>query len=1167
MTMTHRVWLLSWSALSLALVAPGCGKQAKDFAGYPCDAGACAAGFVCRSDTDTCAPVIDLTCPGASCPATVQTGDPCAVALAFVPCLPGVDDCRGGCRTCEDGAWSDCSPCDPGACGPLDHVAEVGCDTEGGQLNCAIVACAPGFTDADGEVDNGCEEACVSTGAEMCDNIDNDCNGVVDDLGDTAIQASCAARFPSAANVDHWACAAGCVIDRCAAGFWDIAGGVANGCEYACTVTGDETCDGVDQDCDGAVDDVEPVALDGECRAVHAGAVNVEVWACVGGACAIGSCVSGWVSLSGDPADGCDTPCIVTVPPDEVCDGADNDCDGQTDPEDAGGCTTYHLDADGDGVGRAGDARCLCAPAGQHTSTANDDCDDEPDGCGAGCFPGNVAPDICDGENQDCDLELDEDPDVIWYADRDGDGFTNPADTQSSCGDPDGAGTTWLASPSAQADCDDDPAACGAGCFPGQVVADTCDGRDQDCDGKVDENPERDWFPDRDDDGYTQAVGIWFACVDPDGVGFRWLADATALDDCDDMLATCTCDTSAACNSDPGGGVCGCDPDCGWPCTCDTDLACQAACACDPDCSVTCACNVNPAACDYDCACDAACGAGCACDTSAACEAGCACDEDCYGCGASCNPGRLWYRDRDLDGFTGSETTISCLDPDGAGGEWRAAATAQADCDDDPGACGADCFPGQTWFWDADLDGYTSAANTVTSCLDPDGAGLEYLLDASATADCHNGIPTCTTNCTTDTDGDAWRGNASVDCVEQFCGTDPANDTSICLRITQSTGTNQPSFAQAITDDNFAAATQDFILIDANLTLDLDADPPNFNSANTVVRQAANTTVDISISSNNNDRTAFDIAASGVQLRGLRLAITETGNNIRGVRVYKGSNPVLTGVVIDGVRMRGTNRLGDGIYIDDRATQVTVRNNVIDVYRYRGIYVTGDNGGGDDSLFADNVVRGGTEGPGNERGGIVLRNVARVSLVGNVIAQSNHDGIQLTDADDVFVDHNTIANLTNASSDGLDVYGTAGSTNLCVRNNIFSEVTRDALAINAAGSSFNAAAACTGALTGGYGNDFFTSGSGALCGGTQCASCVCLPSTGFWELNVAGAFTTTALSAFTPADAGQFYCLGAAALIDVGDDLGYDRNGGQTGNFNGTAPDIGGREAGANGCP
>lgn len=140
-------------------------------------------------------------------------------------------------------------------------------------------------------------------------------------------------------------------------------------------------------------------------------------------------------------------------------------------------------------------------------------------------------PDICDGVNQDCDTELDEDPDIIWYHDADGDGFANHSDTQLACTDPDGPGTTWTAAAGAP-DCADVPTSdpnCngldGAACHPGLAGADGCDGADNDCDTQVDEDcdPRRIYWTDdtairsarRDGTGLTDVIT---GLVNPTGV-------------------------------------------------------------------------------------------------------------------------------------------------------------------------------------------------------------------------------------------------------------------------------------------------------------------------------------------------------------------------------------------------------------------------------------------------------------------------------------------------------------------------------------------------------------------------------------------------------------------------------------------------------------------------
>lgn len=112
------------------------------------------------------------------------------------------------------------------------------------------------------------------------------------------------------------------------------------------------------------------------------------------------------------------------------------------------------------------------------------DCDDNPDACGSNCFPGNTAADGCDGFDQECDGEIDEDPDVTWYEDTDGDGFGKSDVSQVTCNAPAGFASDG-------SDCDDDPDSCGAACSPGAdetLAAGNCaDGQDNDCDQMTDD--------------------------------------------------------------------------------------------------------------------------------------------------------------------------------------------------------------------------------------------------------------------------------------------------------------------------------------------------------------------------------------------------------------------------------------------------------------------------------------------------------------------------------------------------------------------------------------------------------------------------------------------------------------------------------------------------------
>jgi hypothetical protein len=143
-------------------------------------------------------------------------------------------------------------------------------------------------------------------------------------------------------------------------------------------------CDGVDNDCDGAVDE-EPDALwypdlDGD----GAGALGAQVPAC--------DAPPGWVAV-GDDCDDAD--------PDrhpartERCDGRDDDCDGEVD--DGLPLSSWYPDADGDGYGGVGPALTACAAPAGHVS-GHADCDDDA----ADVNP--AAPELCsDGVDNNCD--------------------------------------------------------------------------------------------------------------------------------------------------------------------------------------------------------------------------------------------------------------------------------------------------------------------------------------------------------------------------------------------------------------------------------------------------------------------------------------------------------------------------------------------------------------------------------------------------------------------------------------------------------------------------------------------------------------------------------------------------------------------------------------------
>lgn len=83
----------------------------------------------------------------------------------------------------------------------------------------------------------------------------------------------------------------------------------------------------------------------------------------------------------------------------EICDGTDNNCDGEADE---GLGWMGYFDGDRDGYGRTGDPIKFCDPPGNAESEIDGDCNDDD----ATIRPG--AAEVCDSIDQDCDGLVDE---------------------------------------------------------------------------------------------------------------------------------------------------------------------------------------------------------------------------------------------------------------------------------------------------------------------------------------------------------------------------------------------------------------------------------------------------------------------------------------------------------------------------------------------------------------------------------------------------------------------------------------------------------------------------------------------------------------------------------------------------------------------------------------
>jgi len=128
---------------------------------------------------------------------------------------------------------------------------------------------------------------------------------------------------------------------------------------------------------------------------------------------------------------------------------------------------TYYKDQDGDGYGDQSLSVVGCpAPAGFVLDDT--DCDDS----NANINPGVM--EICDGIDNNCNGQIDEDLLIDYFADADGDGYGDPGNSVAACNPPSGFITD-------NTDCNDADDAV----YPG--AAEVCDGLDNDCNGLIDE--------------------------------------------------------------------------------------------------------------------------------------------------------------------------------------------------------------------------------------------------------------------------------------------------------------------------------------------------------------------------------------------------------------------------------------------------------------------------------------------------------------------------------------------------------------------------------------------------------------------------------------------------------------------------------------------------------
>lgn len=418
--------------------------------------------------------VVDL---GADLPPACVDGEPCGTGLEGT-CGAGLIVCKDGKSSCQPENVEDesCDALDNDCDGSIDEDLPPGEPCTAGQGACLTRGQR---TCVEGQMT--CLARAGEPGDEVCNGIDDDCDGPADEalgLGDI--------------------CEVGEGVCR-AVGTLVCQGGGEIGCSAQPRAPRDELCNGLDDDCDGTTD--EGLGLGDPCQN------------------GVGACHRDGERVCG--AEGRVRCSAEAGPPrPERCNGIDDDCDAAVDETlgigdvcevGVGACRAIG----GLVCGEAGNVICSAvpgAPEDERCNARDDDCDgsvDEELGLGDPCDVGlgacrmqgtltcrqetvvcSAAPDQpqaeqCNAVDDDCDGQIDEEVDVSTLEHCGG--CDQPCALMNAVTACEGGECRFVECDFGFIDANDDRVdGCEVVCQPDAL--DVCDGEDQDCDGRIDED-------------------------------------------------------------------------------------------------------------------------------------------------------------------------------------------------------------------------------------------------------------------------------------------------------------------------------------------------------------------------------------------------------------------------------------------------------------------------------------------------------------------------------------------------------------------------------------------------------------------------------------------------------------------------------------------------------